>query len=88
MILRTIPIDVFCSRLVDDGVFSKKEMHDMIYGKRKEEQEESVLISIENASKRGDKIMLLHYELAFLPQTIAKIHIITPAGTREFEYLE
>lgn len=85
---RTVPLESIILRLIEDGVFTKKAMDEKLHGKRDSEHEDAFLIAIENASKEGGTIGLLHYEWAILPDLKAKISVLTPAGMREFEYVE
>lgn len=88
LITKTIPLESIASRLVEDGVFTKKYIDDSMKGKRESEREDAFLIAIENASKEGGTISLLYYEWSVLPEMRAKITIVTPAGIREFEYAD
>jgi len=88
MVLKSVPIDSVVSQLVSNGVFMRTQIEPRLSGKTPQDRDEALLIELENASREGGTISLLHYEMSLLPETKAKISIVGPAGIVEFEHIE
>jgi hypothetical protein len=87
LITRSVPLDSILDQLAEAGVFKRQYIEENIRGKRQNEKEDAFLIALEKA-EREEKITLLHYELQVLPDFKAKLSILTPAGLKEFEFIE
>lgn len=87
LICKTTPLDAILDQLIDSGVFNKNKIEQHMRNLRPVEKEDALLILLENESKDGN-ISLLYYEFSILPELSAKISILTPAGMREYSYVE